>query len=258
MLGIGQSIFIVIASVALALVLLVTFKRFWPSSARRLYNDVIGWHVGVIGTTYAVILAFMLSGVWTNFENAANNAELEANSLVSIFRLSNGLPLPIRESIQGLCRKYADVMVKEEWSAMSRGMLSPESSHITKRLWNTVTSARLQSVSEQTIMNRLLAELTNLTEYRRIRQSQSRSKLPGLLWAVLLIGGTITVSYSCLFGTDNFFFHALHVVALSLMISLVLVTIADIDQPFRGGVHVSSSGFDSASKTFTADLSRAE
>jgi len=42
------------------------------------------------------------------------------------------------------------------------------------------------------------------------------------------------------------------------MISLVLVTIADIDQPFRGGVHVSPSGFDFANETFTARSSTVE
>jgi len=190
----------------------LALNRIWPPSARRLNNDIIGWHVGVIGTTYAVILAFLLSGVWANFEGASNNAEVEANGLVSVFRLSNGLPSPVRESIQRLCRRYADVMVNEEWPAMYRGTLSPESFQVTQQLWNTVTSARLQSASEQTSMNRLISELTNMTEHRRIRQSQSRSKLPGLLWAVLLIGGMITISYSCLFGIENFLLHALHVV----------------------------------------------
>ena len=32
---------------------------------RRTYNDIIGWQVSVLGTTYAVILGFMLYTVWS-------------------------------------------------------------------------------------------------------------------------------------------------------------------------------------------------
>ena len=44
--------------------------------------------VAVIGTTYAVILAFTLSGVWTMFQPAQANEEQEANALVNVYRIA--------------------------------------------------------------------------------------------------------------------------------------------------------------------------
>jgi hypothetical protein len=40
------------------------------------------------------------------------------------------------------------------------------------------------------------------------------------------------------------------------MVALVLVAIANIDQPFRGPVHVSSESFRFALETFTNDHNR--
>src|SRR5579864_3648848 len=42
----------------------------WPATERRGHNEVVGWQLSVIGTSYAVILAFMLFNVWDNFRTA--------------------------------------------------------------------------------------------------------------------------------------------------------------------------------------------
>ena len=39
----------------------------WPA-ARRDHNEIIGWQLSVMGTSYAVILAFMLFTFGTTFE----------------------------------------------------------------------------------------------------------------------------------------------------------------------------------------------
>ena len=50
----------------------------------------------------------------------------------------------------------------------------------------------------------------------------------------------------CLFGSGSFGLHAVQVFALSTLISLVLLAIADIDRPFQGAVHVTSYAFQRA------------
>jgi ABC-type branched-subunit amino acid transport system permease subunit len=82
---------------------------------------------------------------------------------------------------------------------------------------------------------------------------QSQEKLPGILWAVLIAGGVITVTAACFFGVPNFRFHLLQVMVLSFLIALVLVAIADIDRPYQGDVKVSPSGFEFALHTFAVE-----
>jgi hypothetical protein len=120
-----------------------------------------------------------------------------------------------------------------------------------QQLWSVTMQVKPASLTEQTSWNHVLTELTHMTEYRRLRELQSKSKLPAILWTVLIIGGVITIMSSCLFGTDNFKLHAIQVCSLSLLLALALVAIADIDRPFRGAVHVRPMGFQHARDTFS-------
>lgn len=81
------------------------------------------------------------------------------------------------------------------------------------------------------------------------------ASLPGILWAVLITGAVITIVSACLFGSVEFKLHMIQVVMLAVVLSLLLVAIADINRPFQGSVRVSPAGFERARAAIT-DLLR--
>lgn len=239
----------VVAPIAAAIGFLFLLRLVWQPSKRRTQNDTIGPSVGVIGTTYAVILAFMLSGVWSTFQAAQTTAEQEANCLVNVFRFAQGLPADERDRVQHMARDYVDVMINDEWKAMEHEGTSQEGWKITQDLWLVLSNTQPHNASERTALDHTLSELTAMTERRRIRLLQSRTKLPIILWAVLIMGGLVTVMSVCLFGVEDFKFHVVQVSAIAFLISLVLVAIADIDRPYHGSVRVGDDGFRYARET---------
>lgn len=104
------NVFIVIASVSAAVLFLFLVTRTSTAPSRRESNDFTGAVVAVIGTTYAVILAFTLSGVWSMFQQAQANEEQEANALVNAFRIASELKDPnakqIQDAMRPLCRQH--------------------------------------------------------------------------------------------------------------------------------------------------------
>jgi Protein of unknown function (DUF4239) len=246
-----QNILVILALIAAALAFLWIVQRFWPTATRRDHNDIIGWHVSVLGTTYAVIIGFMLYAVWTSYQSAEVNADHEANCVINLYRLSDGLPSAQRVQVHRLLREYTDQVINTEWPTMTLGHLMPAGHTIVQRLWTAVTQTKPSTFAEQTSMNLTLSELSAMTEHRRVRELESQSSLPGILWAVLIVGGGITTLSSCLFGTENFKLHCIQVVSLTLLLALCLVAIADIDRPFQGAVHVSPRGFERARATIS-------
>src|SRR5215813_9238355 len=103
-----QSVFTVAISVGLVVIFFIVLQKLWPSDLRRPHNETTGWQVGVFGTTYAVIIAFMLSGVWGNFQSASGSVEAEANAVVNVFRLASGLPESQQKRMQDLTSSYVD------------------------------------------------------------------------------------------------------------------------------------------------------
>lgn len=239
-------IIIMLAAVGSAVGLLMLLRRMWPSESRRPFNDLIGWQMSVLGTTYAVIIGFMLYAVWTNFAVADSNAENEANSLINLVRLSDGLPSYERLRIHSLGKQYVDLMLTKEWAEMGRGRLDPVSPQLMTDLWSTLDTAEVHSPREQITLDHALSELGKMAEYRRLRELQVDAYLPDILWLVLILGGLTTILSACLFGTLNLQLHLIQLIMLTLMIVSVLIAIGDINHPFQGVVHVEPGGFERA------------
>jgi hypothetical protein len=129
---------------------------------------------------------------------------------------------------------------------MSGGGLPEQSHAINRNMWQIVMSSKPTSPSETLAEDHILSELTSLTEHRRVRLLQSQSRIPSILWCVLIVGGILTIGSACLFGSASPRLHSLQVFAFSLLIVLALLATADINRPFQGSVHVSVYAFQRA------------
>jgi hypothetical protein len=244
-----QDIAIVVAALTGALLFWWVIRRIWPPERRRLHNEITGWQISVLGTTYAVIIGFMLFAVWSDFKTAQENVEEEASSLIDLFWSASGLPQAQRQQIRKLALEYADSMITEEFPAMTQREVTAAGTLIVQQLWEAASSQDLTlNPSEQVSLGQTMSEIGNITMHRRIRQLQSQNNLHPVLWVVLIVGGAMTIMSSCLFGSEYPALHMLQVVTLTLMLSLSLVAIADINHPFRGMVRVMPTGFENAKR----------
>jgi Protein of unknown function (DUF4239) len=243
MLNFPQNIIILVLSMTGSMLFMAILNRIWSREKRQIHNDLIGWQLNIIGTTYAVILGFMLYTVWTDFGSANLNVDLEASALRNIYRLGEGLPDPQRIQLQSQARAYAQAVIDQDWPAMARGVTPEESHQINQDMWKTLMSVKVATPSEVVAEDHALSELSTLTEHRRTRLLQSKYHLPTIFWGVLLIGGFLTIASASMFGSANARLHALQVFAFTLLITLVLLAIADVNLPYRGWVHVDNYAF---------------
>lgn len=238
-----QSILIVVATVAGALLFMVVLNYVWPRETRRIHNDLIGWQLSVLGTTYAVILGFMLFTVWTSYGAAAVNSDLEADAAMNVYRVATALPEPQRTKLQNLARAYVDSVLTNEWPQMDRGVTPERTSVISTEMWKTILDSQVTTPAQINAQDHELTHVSELTKYRLTRIVQSSDKLPPVLWWVLLTGGALTIVSGCMFGSQSNGLQALQVFSFSLLIALSLVAIADIHRPYRGLVHVEDYPF---------------
>lgn len=243
MVTVGQNVLVVAGAVIGSLLFMGILNRLWRAESRRTYNDLIGWQVSVLGTTYAVILGFMLYTVWSIYREADLNVDREANSVVDVYRLADGIPEPQRTQLKTLARSYADAVVNRDWLEMAKNEEPTESTAISSEMWKTVISAKPASPSEITAQEDTLSELSSLSQHRLTRLMESTTGLPNVLWCVLLAGGVLTIVASCTFATQSVKLQTLQIFSLSLLVSLALIAIADIHRPFHGLIHVTDNAF---------------
>jgi uncharacterized protein DUF4239 len=247
-LSFAANILILAAAMMASLLFTLTVNRFWPVSKRYGESDQVGWQLSVLGTTYAVTLGFMLYTEWSNFRGAELNVELEANALRNIYRLAQAMPHD-RAQIEALAIRYATETVDRDWPEMALGEVPEESHVINEELWKALLSCPLATPMEASAHDHALTELSTLTQHRRARLLDNNYELPGIFWCVLLSGGFLTILSVSIFGARQIKVHVLQVMSLTLLVTLVMLAIADIGKPFQGWVRVSDHAFRRALET---------
>jgi hypothetical protein len=236
MLSYAQSGVFIIVALSVSAVLVAVLNKLWPISHRKLVNDVTGWQLGILGTTYGVILGFMLYTVWNDFRVAELNANLEATSLLTVSRIAGGLPSPAREAFQALGLKYAEAAINQDWPAMQMQQDSQASERVVAEMWKVLTDLRESAGSNS--VDHLTSAMSDLSERRNLRAEEFQMRLPGILWLLLVAGAVATVGSACLLGNDNKWLHYCQVLALTFVVSVTLAAIADLARPFEGAVSV--------------------
>ncbi len=233
-----------VGSVALALLGVVHVRRRVPLATQMEQNEVAGFFIAVLGVVYGVLLAFAVIVVWEDYEEARNVAEREANSIGDIYRLSDALRDPARSEIQEQSKAYVRAVIDLEWPLLERGHESPDGLRHLDRLAGAVTTYEPSGDRESAIYAKLLDELQDVGDERRMRILASREGIPPLIWAVLIGGGVVTVLFTYFFGLKSMRTQLMMTALYVAAIGFVLFLIAAVDHPFSGTVRVEPRAMD--------------
>lgn len=229
---------------------LVVVQRLMPARRRLRHNDVAGFIYAVLGVVYAVLLGLMLIAVWEEWNASTEAADQEASEVAEIFWLAHRLPQPEGRHLQELARSYAQVVVNEEWPLMEQGRVSPKAWAILDEIRDSLNSFDPSTPAQQVLYEQGLQQGGDLAEARGERWLDAEEGVPAILWVVLIVGGVEVVGFTYLFGLESTTVHVLMVASLTLIIALVLFTVAALDYPFKGDVRIGPDAFEQVLERF--------
>ncbi len=202
-------------------------------------NDVAGAIFGLIGTVLAVALSFMFINVWSQYVLASNTVQLEASAASDLHHLADSLPEPTRSKLQNEVDRYVQLVIHDEWPKMRSGGHS-EAAHTTAFAVQSIVAAFKPKTSVEVMLQSHALDSTNmLLDVRRMRLHENDNGIPPLLWETLLFVGCVAIIFSYYFRVDKPFEQYLMIVALTSVIVVMMLLIADLDYPFRGQTGIS-------------------
>ncbi len=207
------------------------------------YNDVTNYYFTAIGVLYGLTLGLIAVGTWENFNDVDTKIAKEANSLGALYRDLDGYPPALRGEAEKLLRDYAKVVIQEEWPAHQQGQVLDRSEMILEDFENIIMAFNPSGETEKIAHTEVIQSLGELVGNQSLRIQSVSVALPGVLWAVVLIGAVINMGITYLFWTDNLRMHALLVVAFSCSLAMLIFLTAAMDNPFRGHFSVSPDAF---------------
>jgi hypothetical protein len=233
----------------------ILVARRMPFDVREPINEVGGVLYAAVVGAFGVLLAFVISVVWGQFDGAKQTAEQEANLLAGIYLEAGAFAAPDRQQIQGDVREYIDRVVQQEWTSMGPETRaeSPAAHRALRKLWADALAVKIPAddPKQPVAYDHVLEHLHEATSLRHLRLLAARDAIHNGLWAVLGLGTAMTVAFAWFFGVrgKSGWAHPLMVGGLSAFISACLVVVAVLDHPFGGYFGIRPEAFTRARET---------
>ncbi len=214
-----------------------------PHGLRRDHASSASTIFTVIGTTYAVLLAFVTMLSWEGWNGANAATDSEAALAGNVYELLGEMSGPDAAQMRADIVAYVHDVAAREWPMQARGEAVGEQAPALARLMRTALHVQPQSLADANLHRLLLEDVTRLEDARHLRLSASRSSIPGIVWFVLIAGGGITIAFASFLGSPNLVFHLTMSSLLAVSGALVLLIVVALSNPFRGDMRVTPAPF---------------
>lgn len=237
-------------AVALAGVLLI--DRAFPLKARLAEADLLGHAAGIIGVMNAVLLAFIVFAAWTDYDRARDLVSQEASLVLDIWRdfdvpLASGRPQEGRgmhdRGVEGL-EEYLVAVIGTEWKATATGERPVKAGDESpfRDGWKSLASSYSQLLNTEAqkslrpaLAEELIKRFNSLFDARRERIAVSRhGGLTRTVWAVVLVGGLLSLASCWLLGFESRKLHVTSTMLVATTFGLIIFLIIALEWPFRG------------------------
>lgn len=237
--SIAVEVSVLLAAMLLSASGVVIVRRYADVTWLERHHQIAGYFFSVIGTLYAVLLAFAVFAVWGDFKQASSNLEEEANRIGDLSRMAKGLSQPLGENVRIALASYVRSVLDDEFLAMAEDRDSPRTWQAASNLWNVYRSAAPGDDDKSRFYyQESVKRLAEMGDYRRLRLLASHGTVPGILWWLLCTGAVLLVGLTYFFALPSIRSQMVMTAALGGFLAFTLILIAALDSPFGGAVRV--------------------
>jgi hypothetical protein len=189
----------------------------------------------VIGTAFAVLLAFVMFVAFESFNEARDAAEAEAAEVKNLFHSADFLPADTREELQGELACYGRAVVHQEWPAMREGESAPIVETWVDDFNESLKGVEPRTEAQTVAYRQLFVEDAAREEGRRERLLESEMIVSAPVWFILGIAGLATVGFAVLFTDrkEDFFVQASMMGVVAGLVTASLVLVWFLDHPYQ-------------------------
>jgi hypothetical protein len=189
----------------------------------------------VVGTAYAVLLAFVFFLAFQAYDNARNEARSEADAVMSMYRTAESFPPATSTRLRGGLTCYARSVVEGEWPAMRHDRSDPLVQRWIETLDHEARHAPIAGAQQTEALDHWFDVAEARQDGRRGRLAEAGDVVPPLVWLVLVLGGLVVVGYTCFFAdpAERRLGQAMIMLAVSSMVVSSLLVVYFLDHPYQ-------------------------
>ncbi len=242
-----QPVVIIGSTVVAAFIVSFLTRTFFSDQQLALDNGLTTSVYGTLGTTYAVLIAFVVSGVWQSFSDAGSAVKREANALTDLVFVVGSFSGEAGARVRESARAYAQGVV-ERWDLLA---LAARNNVPTEEI-NLDTSCALTAAilditptdaREIELYGQVLDLLGLWLDARRARLRSAEGNTAGALWGLLIAGAFVLFAFHGMFVTHAWAVWAVLLLGFSFVVGLAFYLIFSLDSPFTGSLSAGPGPF---------------
>ncbi len=202
------------------------------------HNDIVGFFLAAITVFYGITLGLVTVGTWDSYSLVERRVSAEAQIIASLYHDVTGYPEPWRGELSKELREYTRDVIDVGWPLQRQGLIPTNSDKFLNRFQFTVMAFVPATLAQGVIQAEVFRQYNKLIEIRRARLDTVTAGLPRSIWALVIIGGMISIMVTLFFDTKSFAMHAWMTGLSSALLGLMIFLVATLDNPFRGEVSV--------------------
>jgi hypothetical protein len=148
---------------------------------------------------------------------------------------------PSRSELQGALRGYVARVLGHEWKEMAASKYLPDPAP-EQRIWDVLLNVVPANSQQQVFLDKSVDQMTQLSDFRRLRYVYYSADLPSVIWIVIYVGCAITIGFSYFF-VARFRQQAIMCGTFAALIGLTILAISELATPYQGAVVVSDQAF---------------
>jgi hypothetical protein len=201
-------------------------------------SDFTGAMLQSVMVFYGLAVALIAVSVWQTYSDVSKVVSGEATSLAALYRDVSGYPDSARPILQSELRDYIQDIIHHAWPLQQRGQVPKGGVALMNTFQGTLFSFEPANESQKLLHAETLRAYNHMIQARRLRLDAVHTGLPGVMWAVVILGAFIGLSASFFFRVHDVRLHAIEVSLLAIFIGLVMFMILALDRPFRGDLGI--------------------
>jgi hypothetical protein len=208
-------------------------------------HEVAGFKYAVVGVAYAVLLAFVVVGVWEQHEDTDNAAQAEAERFYNLFRHSYNYAPDAGEKIRSTLMDYAMAVRDDDWPEMEKGHRGSEKAAAAyAKLSYIVGQTKSPDIAMLPTVLHGIDLMKEMADFRLERLSDVGGHMTPVIWGVLILGGLITLAYPAFFATHKVAPQVLMTAGLAMIVGAIFFLTINLNFPFTGPAHIKPEAID--------------
>ncbi len=209
---------------------------------RRQHREMGGQVFAQVGIMFSVLLSFVFSEVWGEYNIAAQAVSHECGALHGAAMLANSMSDGVGRPVNQAILAYGRTVSMVEWPAMKHRERSSQAAAAFQLALDRAARLRPADPTDLAIRNQVVALLIEAHASREVRTFQITAGLPTAIWVVLIGIALVLDGFLLLAGTE-LRSHIFLVAAAVGSAAAALVMVRMFDYPFEGALAMQNTDF---------------